>query len=178
MVSTATTFPRLLTRSVRLRRGRATWAAAVPRRREAAGVSINAPQFEVHEAHDPIAALRLRDPDGFMTDRRADEDEVAAPLDFPIVADPPDLVRGVVPRILEARRIRSRRRHMHVTRRSLSQRFVWPFRVEFPAQAVKPCLLLSQRLSPPRPAASGETARDARFVPGAPDQSDRAESPA
>ena len=105
----------------------------------------DSPKFEVHEAHNPIAALGLRDPDGFMTDRRADEDEVAAPLDFPIVADPPDLVRGVVPGILEARRIRPRRRHMHATRRLLSQRFVGPFRVEFPAQAVKPRLLLSQR---------------------------------
>ena len=81
-------------------------AAAVPRRRKAARLPINAAEFDVHETHRPIAAWRFREPHDFPADRFADKDPLAVPLNLPGLLDAAHLVRGVIPRLLEPRVLR------------------------------------------------------------------------
>ena len=47
--------------------------------------AIDDAEVDVGEANDPVAAVGLGDADGFALQRLADEDQVAAPLDGPVV---------------------------------------------------------------------------------------------
>ena len=78
---------------------------AVPRRRKPPGLAIDPAEFHVHEPCSPIALLGFRQPDEFPAHRLADKDHVALPPDLAIRFDPPHLMRSVVPRVLEPRRV-------------------------------------------------------------------------
>ena len=47
------------------------------------GLAIDAAQFDVHEAHGPVAALRFGQPDDFAPHGLAHKHQLALPLDLP-----------------------------------------------------------------------------------------------
>ena len=96
-----TTFPQLLDG------GALAETPAVPRRRKAARVTIDPPEFHAHEADRPVAALRFRQPHTFAPDGFADEDPVPLPLDLPLFFHAAHLVRGVILRFRDAGRVGS-----------------------------------------------------------------------
>ena len=110
-------------------------------------VASNAPQFERHEADDPVAARTLRDPDRFAPHRFTDEDPRTAPFHLPILVDAPDLMRRVIPRLLKLRRIGSGRRHITARWRPKAQRFMRPLVIEFRPHPIEPSLLRPRRRS-------------------------------
>ncbi len=128
--------------AVRVSLDRPRPSVRLPRRRKAPGLSIDAAQFHVHEADEPIAALGFGEPDQFAPHRFAHKDPFPLPLDLPRRFHAPHLVGRVVPRILEPRGIGPGRRHIVARGWRLPERFMRPLRVEFPPHAIKPPLLL------------------------------------
>ena len=120
-------------------------SSAVPRRCESARHAIDAAEFDLHEAHKPIATVGLDEPDQFALHRGADKNPFALPRDLPRVFDAPHLVGRVVPGVLEQHGIRPRRRHIVPRRRRLAERFVRTHGIEFPPHPIKPPLLLPHR---------------------------------
>ncbi len=115
----------------------------VPRGREAPRAPIDAAQFHVHEADEPIAAFRFHESDGFAPNRFADKHQLAAPFDLPGRPHAAHLVRGV-PRLLEPCRVGSGRGHIDARGRLLSKRFVGTLRIKLTAEPIKAYLLLSR----------------------------------
>jgi hypothetical protein len=99
----------------------------------------------VHKSHKPIAAFGLGDANNLTADGLADEHKLAAPLNLAVMPYAAHLVGGVIHGIVDALWIRPGRRGMHASGRSLPERFVGPFRVEFVPHAIKPGLLLPRR---------------------------------
>jgi len=103
----------------------------MPRGRKPARLPIDAAEFHVHKAHGPIAAFGFHQPHGLAADRFTHKDHLALPPDLPGLFDTAHLVRGVVPRLREARRVGAGRRHIVARGRGLPERFMRTLRVEF-----------------------------------------------
>ena len=119
--------------------------AAVPRRRKTACLAIDATELDVHEAYGPIAAVSFHQSDGLAADCFAHKDPLPLPPNLPGLFDAAHLVRGVIPRLLEARRVGAGRRHIETRRRLLVERFMRPLRIEFAPHPIKARLLRAGR---------------------------------
>src|SRR5687768_10214361 len=73
---------------------RSTDPAAVPRRRKAARLPIDAAEFQLHETHGPIAAFRFDEADRLAAHRFTDKDQLPVPPDLSRRFDAAHLVRG------------------------------------------------------------------------------------
>src|SRR3954464_13790672 len=80
-------------------------APAVPRRRKVARDAINPPQFHMHEPDEPIAARGFRQANQLTAHRFTHKHELTVPLNLARLFDSTDLVRRVIPRVLQARRV-------------------------------------------------------------------------
>ena len=119
-----------------------------PGRKEAAqsfAGAVDQSEVDVGEADDPVAVLGFGDADGLADQAFADEDELAAPLDFAAGAHPADGMVGVVPELVEALRTAPGRRPVMRGRCFLAERLVRPLVVVVLAEGVEARLLLLRR---------------------------------
>src|SRR6266404_1850607 len=108
------------------------------------GLAINDTEFDIGEAHEPVARLGLGDAYGLADQRFADEQQLTAPLDLAIGAHPADGMVSVIPGFLDLAGIAPGRGSIEPRRRHLAQGFVRPVVVEVVAEAVEADLLLGQ----------------------------------
>src|SRR5712692_8355822 len=134
---------RVLTATVRIDGG---FAQPETGRGEAAepAAAIDQAAVALAEAHHMIAGFELGDANRFADQRLADEDAIALPHDLAGAAHAPDLVIGIIPRLLDAIRHHSPRRHINLMRRPLAERFVRTLLVVVPAEGVEARLLLDR----------------------------------
>src|SRR5882724_98520 len=124
------------------------FTAGRPSRREASqflGPPVDEAEVDGGEADDPVAGLGLGDADRLAGKRLADVDELAAPFDLAAGADASDGMVGIVPGLLDAARIGSRRGVVAAGRGDLPQGLVRAVIVEVVAEAVEARLLLGGR---------------------------------
>src|SRR5262245_59649679 len=123
--------------------------AAEPRTRRSEApepaVAIDHSEIATAETHDVAAALQLGEADQLAGQRLADENPLPAPFHDAGRVHPPDLVVGVVPRVLEASRQGTQRRLPATCRHHLTQRLVRPLLVVVNPEALEPLLLLGSR---------------------------------
>src|SRR5580704_10746864 len=106
--------------------------------------AIDQADVAVAEAHHMIAGFELGDANRFADQRLADEDAIALPHDLAGAAHAPDLVIGIIPRLLDAIRHHAPRRHINLVRRPLAERFMRTLFVVVPAEGVEARLLLDR----------------------------------
>ena len=117
----------------------------MPRRRKPPRLAVDPSELDVHKPDDPVAVLRFGEPDGLPADRFADKHQRAVPPDLPRLLDAAYLVRGVVPRLLEARRVGTGRRHLVPRRRLLVQRLMRAHGIELGPHPIEAPLLVLRR---------------------------------
>src|SRR6185312_5706251 len=123
--------------------------AGRPARHKAAkffGDAIDDAELDVGEADDPVAGFGLGDTDGFVNERFAEEEQVAAPSDLAIAAHAADGVLGIVPGVFDLGGIGPGRAAIAAGRWHLAERLVRTVVVEVVAEAIEACLLLGGRV--------------------------------
>ena len=108
---------------------------------QAAGVDET--DVQVAKAHHVVAGVEFSNAHEFVDQRLADEDKLAFPFDHARAADTANLMIGVIPGVLLARRHGARGSGVGRRRRSLAERFVRTFLVVMRSEPVKARLLLS-----------------------------------
>src|SRR5690349_22928853 len=120
------------------------FAAPRPGRRKApklAGPAVDEAEVEVGKAHQPVAALRLGNPDRLADQRLADIDQLAPELDLAVRAHPTHGLFGRIDRIGDPLRIATPALAPQPGWRHLAERFVRALLVVTPAEDVKARLL-------------------------------------
>src|SRR5882672_4980173 len=122
------------------------FAQAETGRGEAAksAAAVDQTDVAVAEAYHMIAGFEFGDANQLADQRLGDENALAFPHDLARAAHAPDLVIGIIPRLLEAIRHFPPRWRVDLVRRSLAERLVRPLLVVVPAEGVEAPLLLGR----------------------------------